>query len=267
MVSKLDHVRMASMARLLSYGNHMEITSETTFDTLVVQTVHREFHEADEANLLEEKDMHIYDSRPLSDPLHLVLCNACQKPIKASQYSIHAELCRSFKSSEDIVVELNGGLGNKKPPKKGKKKFQSPCTNQGTTGEKDKSESVDADSVFYSELNIDGNSGMHNSYISRAPALADNIVTREFSEASNISRKQTTDISAPLATKMYYTNGRCHLRAAISHLYRQTITEDISSILPTSKLVQENVMPQTQVINHIKQLNGSQNENIAHQFC
>lgn len=64
---------------------------------------------------------------------------------------------------------------------------------------------------------------------------------------------------------MYYTNGRCHLRAAISHLYRQTITEDISSILPTSKLVQENVMPQTQVINHIKQLNGSQNENIAHQ--
>lgn len=31
--------------------------AETTFDTLAVQTVHREFREADEANLLEEKGL------------------------------------------------------------------------------------------------------------------------------------------------------------------------------------------------------------------
>lgn len=34
-----------------------------------------------------------------------------------------------------------------------------------------------------------------------APALADNIVTREFSEASNISRKQTTGLIFIFFTK------------------------------------------------------------------
>ncbi|XP_042519687.1 101 kDa malaria antigen-like isoform X2 [Macadamia integrifolia] len=91
MVCTLGKGRMAAMVRLLETGNFSEITAEeASHEKLAVQSIHREFREADEANLLEEEDMHVFDCKPLADPLHLVCCYACKKPVKASQYAAHA---------------------------------------------------------------------------------------------------------------------------------------------------------------------------------
>ncbi|CAA6654216.1 unnamed protein product [Spirodela intermedia] len=58
---------MAAMVRLLGNGNYPEITAEEAgHEKLAAQTIHWEFNEADEANLLEEEGM------PLADPLDLV---------------------------------------------------------------------------------------------------------------------------------------------------------------------------------------------------
>lgn len=37
---------------------------------------------------------------------------------------IFAERCRTLNFSKDIILELDGGTGHKKPPRKGKKKLQ-----------------------------------------------------------------------------------------------------------------------------------------------
>ncbi|EYU43885.1 hypothetical protein MIMGU_mgv1a016091mg [Erythranthe guttata] len=60
-----------------------------------------------------------------------VCCNACKKPIKASQYAAHAaywffifaELCKSFSSSVELEQELDAPAVNKKPPRKERKKL------------------------------------------------------------------------------------------------------------------------------------------------
>ncbi|XP_010245365.1 PREDICTED: uncharacterized protein LOC104588932 isoform X2 [Nelumbo nucifera] len=134
---------------------------EASHDKLAAQSIHRELCEADEANLLEEEDMHVFDCKPMADPLHLVCCNACKKPVKASQYAAHAELCRSFSSTEENGLELDGDTGHKKPPRKGRKKLQTSQDNQATTvGEQERSESVDADENAASESNMDDQTGI-----------------------------------------------------------------------------------------------------------
>ncbi|EPS61501.1 hypothetical protein M569_13295, partial [Genlisea aurea] len=81
----------------------------------------REFQEADEVNLLNEEDMHIFGLRPMADPLELVCCNACRKPIKASQYAAHSELCKSFSSGLEVNLEHLSPAVDKKPPRKERK--------------------------------------------------------------------------------------------------------------------------------------------------
>ncbi|KAH7678783.1 hypothetical protein IHE45_06G019900 [Dioscorea alata] len=92
MVCTIGDGRMAAMVRLLKIESSPEITAEeANLEKIARQKIHKEFHDADEENLLEEEDMHVFDSRPLTDPLHLVCCNACKKPVKASQYAAHAD--------------------------------------------------------------------------------------------------------------------------------------------------------------------------------
>lgn len=121
MVCALRSQRMAALAGLLTRSH--TVADDFGHEKLAVQHIHREFREADEANLIDEIDMHVFGLRPMTDPLHLVCCNACKKPIKASQYVIHAELCNSLNCSEEIGLELDGGTGNKKPPRKDRKKL------------------------------------------------------------------------------------------------------------------------------------------------
>ncbi|KAF5176595.1 Saga-associated factor [Thalictrum thalictroides] len=134
MVCTLGRGQMEAMVRLLANGSYVEITAEeVAHEKVAVQFMHRELHEADEANLLDEEDMHVFDCKPMVDPLHLVRCNNCKKPVKASQYASHADRCRSLKCLGEIFLELDSGTGLKKPPRKGRKKSQTPHENPAMT--------------------------------------------------------------------------------------------------------------------------------------
>ncbi|MCE0481784.1 hypothetical protein HAX54_039829 [Datura stramonium] len=122
---------MEALTRLLVAGNIQQTASEEAGrHKLAAQYIQRELREADEANLIDEEDMHMFGLRPLSDPLHLVCCNACKKPIKASQYVAHAELCKSLNSAEEIVLEVNDGTLPKKRPRKERKKSLTAYSNK-----------------------------------------------------------------------------------------------------------------------------------------
>lgn len=154
----LGRGRFAAMERLLSSGSAMEPSAEeASYEKGTAQSIQKEMNEADEANLLEEEDMHVFDRKPLMDPLHLVSCNTCKKPIKASQYTAHAERCRLLNASDDTGLELDGGTGHKKPPRKARKKVQMSHDNQGlTAGDQEISESLDGDDNAASEsANVD----------------------------------------------------------------------------------------------------------------
>lgn len=151
MVCALRSQRMAALAGLLTRSH--TVADDFGHEKLAVQHIHREFREADEANLIDEIDMHVFGLRPMTDPLHLVCCNACKKPIKASQYVIHAELCNSLNCSEEIGLELDGGTGNKKPPRKDRKKLLAVNSNQITTViDRGKFEILDASDISAPEL-------------------------------------------------------------------------------------------------------------------
>lgn len=155
----LGRGRFAAMERLLSSGGAMEPSSaeEASYEKGTAQSIQKEMNEADEANLLEEEDMHVFDRKPLMDPLPLVSCNTCKKPIKKSQYAAHAERCRLLNASDDTGLELDGGTGHKKPPRKARKKVQMAHDNQGlTAGDQEISESLDGDDNAASEsANVD----------------------------------------------------------------------------------------------------------------
>ncbi|XP_009793329.1 uncharacterized protein LOC107819966 isoform X2 [Nicotiana tabacum] len=131
MVCPLGSGRMKALARLLVAKNIQQAASDEAGRLkFAAQYIQRELREADESNLIDEEDMHIFGLRPLTDPLHLVCCNACKKPIKASQYVAHTELCKSLYSAEDIVLEVNGGATHKKRPRKERKKSLTASSNQ-----------------------------------------------------------------------------------------------------------------------------------------
>eukprot|EP00249_Psilotum_nudum_P013128 c24167_g1_i1 orf=753-2189(+) len=151
--------QMAVMDRLFSTGSATEPSAEElAYDKAVLRMVQKEIFEADEANLLEEEDMHVFDREPLSDRLSLVSCNYCKKPIKTSQYLAHAEWCRSFSTSDETLLELDGGTGPKKPPRKARKKFFSSQENQSGMLEAERSQSFDGEDATLAELaNVPGN--------------------------------------------------------------------------------------------------------------
>ncbi|XP_068327226.1 uncharacterized protein [Pyrus communis] len=163
MVCSLGSGRMAVMARLLAGGTvSQSITEDVGHQKFAAQIICRELSEASEANLLDEKDMHVFGLKPMDDPLHLVCCNACKKPVKASQYVAHAELCRSLNSMQETTLELDGSMGQRKPPKKERKKLSIAHSNQSTlVGELERSESIDADDISVSRFQLDGKMGMN----------------------------------------------------------------------------------------------------------
>ncbi|XWS08652.1 hypothetical protein CRYUN_Cryun40dG0019900 [Craigia yunnanensis] len=165
MVCSLGSGRMAVMARLLEAGSiSLNIAEEVGNQKLAAQYIYRELHGADEANLLDEEDMHVFDLKPMVDPLNLVCCNACKKPVKASQYAAHAELCRSLKTTEETILELDGSTRHRKPPRKERKKSLAAYANQPTpVGEQERSEIFDADDTIASESHMDGQIGMTSS--------------------------------------------------------------------------------------------------------
>lgn len=122
---------MEALTRFLVAANIQRTASEEAGrHKLAAQYIKRELRDADEANLIDEEDMHVFGLRPLTDPLHLVCCNACKKPIKASQYVAHSELCKSLNSANEIALEVNDGTVPKKRPRKERKKSQTAYSNK-----------------------------------------------------------------------------------------------------------------------------------------
>uniref|UniRef100_A0A1D1XPF6 Ataxin-7-like protein 1 n=1 Tax=Anthurium amnicola TaxID=1678845 RepID=A0A1D1XPF6_9ARAE len=255
MVCTLGRGYMAAMVRLLGNGNYLEASAdETCHEKLAAQTILREFNEADEANLLEEEDMHVFDSRPLVDPLHLVCCNACKKPVKASQYASHAERCRLINSTENVNVEFDGGNSHKKPPRKGRKKLQATHDNQGSTiGEQEKSEFLEGYEDAVSESNINDQTGtvssfsretkggLHKQVIAVKSAFIEHQRDGQNLEHGRLPRYLLSDIPAPLATKIYHLRGNHRLRSALGHIYIEAIARDQPSD-PRKNLVQDGPM-------------------------
>ncbi|XP_038724086.1 uncharacterized protein LOC120015647 isoform X2 [Tripterygium wilfordii] len=158
MVCSLGSGRMAVMARILT-RNISKTISEIGHQKSVAQYICRELCDADEPNLLDEEDMHVFGLRPIADPLYLVCCNTCKKPIKTTQYAAHAEQCWSSKSTEGITLELDGGVACRRPPRKERKKLLAAHPNQSTTGGKqERSRSIDADEATASKSQFE--SGM-----------------------------------------------------------------------------------------------------------
>uniref|UniRef100_A0A6P4ACI2 uncharacterized protein LOC107426928 isoform X1 n=1 Tax=Ziziphus jujuba TaxID=326968 RepID=A0A6P4ACI2_ZIZJJ len=165
MVCSLGSGRMAVMARLLAAKSFSpSITEEVGHQKLAAQSICRELSEADEANLLDEEDMHVFGLKPMDDPLHLVCCNACKKPVKASQYAAHAELCRTLNSIEENNLGLDGCIRHRKPTKKERKKLLTAYANKATSVvELERSESIDANDTGVSQSKLDGLLGKRNS--------------------------------------------------------------------------------------------------------
>ncbi|KAF3457303.1 hypothetical protein FNV43_RR01960 [Rhamnella rubrinervis] len=154
---------MAVMARLLaakSFSQSKAGRIEVGRQKLAAKLICKELNEADEANLLDEEDMHVFGLKPMDDPLDLVCCNACKKPVKASQYAAHAELCRTLISMEESVLELDGSMRHRKPTRKERKKLLTAYSNQAkSVVEFERSESIDADDNAVSQSQLDGHIG------------------------------------------------------------------------------------------------------------
>ncbi|KAG6764785.1 hypothetical protein POTOM_032271 [Populus tomentosa] len=142
MVCSIGNGRMAVMARLLVAGSLSQNIAGGT------KNVH---------------DMHVFGLMPMTDPLDLVCCNACKKPVMASQYAAHAEVCRLLNSAEEMTLELDGGTGCRKPPRKERKKggegvvdMQRDGDQATSVGERERSESIVADDSVASESHLDG---------------------------------------------------------------------------------------------------------------
>ncbi|XP_042457540.1 uncharacterized protein LOC122041797 isoform X1 [Zingiber officinale] len=222
MVCMLGCGRMAAMARLLKVGSFQGMTAEEmTNEKLAAHTIHNEFQDANEANLLEEADMHVFDYRPLTDPLHLVCCNACKKPIKASQYSTHAVNCGLLNPIDD-VLDIDGGISSfKKLPKKGKKIIQT--TNgslQMATAEQE------------TPIHLDGNCGGGSTSKCGFKLQNKTMKRREVQASSSI--KYHSVAPAPLATKIFYSQGRNHLRSELKHLFHEVWSREHSGDSPNS---------------------------------
>ncbi|KAC9988321.1 hypothetical protein E3N88_27244 [Mikania micrantha] len=168
------------------------------------QYIQRELKEADEANLLDEEDMHVFGLRPMTDPLILVSCNSCKKPVKASQYANHAEICKSLSLLADSTTETDVA-GKKKPPRKEKKKLQiSNSTRAATVGKHEKCAIA--------------NSVASNSCVNEQTLKETSFPTQP---------KDMLSVPAPLATKIFYSQRNQRLRSAISHMYyRSSFTQD-----------------------------------------
>ncbi|KAJ0980700.1 hypothetical protein J5N97_008955 [Dioscorea zingiberensis] len=228
MVCTLGDGRMAAMVRLLKIGTSPEISAEeANIEKITAQMIHKQFHDADEANLLEEEDMHVFDSRPLTDPLHLVCCNACKKPIKASQYAAHAERCVSLSFKEEVKQEFNSNGKHKKPLRKGREKLQAANNKCTTVEELENAEHVDGNGIADSESNLHKQSGLISSPSGEAKSAP-----------------------VPLATKIYHLQGNHRLRLALGHLYHQASVKDHGGDSVSANLVKDKDLLPSQISSH-----------------
>ncbi|KAL8047742.1 hypothetical protein ABFX02_07G020300 [Erythranthe guttata] len=271
MVCSIGSGKMTALAGLLDAGSISQtVTEDVGHQKVAAQYLRRELQEADEANLLDEEDMHIFGLWPMTDPLFLVCCNACRKPIKASQYAAHAELCKSFSSSVELEQEPDGPAVNKKPPRKERKKLPMTKTKKSTTlGEPKKMEYVDSKDIAVSESCVEekiqirplaeAKRYMHlsSTHKMNGSSVKDSLeVVRKCSSqplkriaAESPSNSVTKNLCkttakilphdpAPIATKIYYSQRNYNLRRAIRRMFFEEPRKESSSEVSYSETVQ-----------------------------
>ncbi|XP_023758667.1 uncharacterized protein LOC111907106 isoform X2 [Lactuca sativa] len=190
------------MTTLLEGGSTSQIMAEDVGCwKLAAQYIQRELKEADEVNLLDEEDMHVFGLRPMMDPLILVCCDSCKKPLKVSQYATHAEICKSLSSVTDNTTEII----QKKPPRKERKKLQNTIS---------KVSKPQRSELF--------NSAASNSHV-------DEQTLKPTSFPIKAKPKGISGVPAPLATKIFYSQRNQRLRAAISHMFYTSSSSSSSS--------------------------------------
>uniref|UniRef100_A0A6N2K289 SAGA-associated factor 11 n=2 Tax=Salix viminalis TaxID=40686 RepID=A0A6N2K289_SALVM len=233
MVCSIGNGRMAVMARFLVAGRlSQNIAEEVSQQKFVTRYNCRELHESDEPNLLDEEDMHVFGLMPMTDPLDLVCCNACKKPVMASQYAAHAELCRLLNSAEEMTLELDGAIGCRKPPRKDRKKL---LTASSRNSPVDVASMMDGKGVI--PENTDYSACVmppptkRNKFISTEHRLLSDDPETAFGLAKVISTVDpfTSDIPAPLATKVYYSQRNTHLRSAVAYLHHAASSEGLQN--------------------------------------
>ncbi|PWZ45225.1 hypothetical protein Zm00014a_013543 [Zea mays] len=106
MVCMVGNFKMSSVLKLVMMENHAT-PDDVIHEMTAAQVLQKQLFDAHEPNLLDENDMHIFGSKPMADPLDLVCCSTCKKPVKASQYAIHTGLGLSVDSSVTINVPKN----------------------------------------------------------------------------------------------------------------------------------------------------------------
>lgn len=97
-----------------------------------------------------------------------VCCNSCKKPVKASQFVVHAERCSSLSFTEELFPDLDTGLGNRKPPRKGRKKFVTAGNHVASTGAQERFAIVDASETAVSTSQLDDPAGHTSSCLVEA---------------------------------------------------------------------------------------------------
>lgn len=193
------------MARLLASGSFPQsIAEEVGHQKLAAQLIFRELSKADEPNLLDEEDMHVFGLKPMTDPLHLVCCNTCKKPVKASQYAAHAELCRMLKSKDESMLDIDGSVRQRKPMRKERKKSISAYVNQaGSVEELERSESVDVVDTAIAEHQLDRKIGMNSSCLMEAKRNSSYVDVKSLMDGSGVGPGNTDNSASvmPRPTK------------------------------------------------------------------
>ncbi|CAL4906262.1 unnamed protein product [Urochloa decumbens] len=202
MVCMPGHFKMASMLKLVMMENHTA-PDDVIHEMTSAQVLQKQLFDAHEPNLLDENDMHIFGSKPMADPLDLVCCSTCKKPVKASQYAVHTEQCSSGKVNTNDSMCVDNASPTK-PPKKGRK----------------------------IKVINNGNQKVHIKVKAKSQPESNNSANTFELDNGRVSKVQpidSTDAPVPLATKMYHSQGNYRLRLELGQLYHESCIEHLSS--------------------------------------
>ncbi|VVB02684.1 unnamed protein product [Arabis nemorensis] len=242
MVCSIGNGRMAVMARTLQGQSiSQNVAGDVENQMIFARYIRKEIFEADEPNLLDEEDMHIFGLKPMDDPLRLVYCKVCKKPVKASHYATHADICVILSSTRNEKVELKCKTEGRKPQKKQK-------GNGPSVGAKGSSRDLmDADGIIPSETceKHGSSSNIPKGTVTttyKAGNLPRYTLPHSEKQNHNVVVDQTyyknphgndmqyqaqADVPAPLATKIYYSQRSNRLRSEIGYMFHATDSQEI----------------------------------------
>lgn len=221
MVCMVGNFKMSSVLKLVMMENHAT-PDDVIHEMTAAQVLQKQLFDAHEPNLLDENDMHIFGSKPMADPLDLVCCSTCKKPVKASQYAIHTGQCSSGK------VNTNGSVGvdhanPTKPLKKGRK------IKLISNGNQKVHIKVKAKSQTESN-NIANSFELDNGHVTKVQPIDSTGLglSADSSATINVPKNHPRDAPVPLATKMYHSQGNYRLRFELGQLYRESCVQHLS---------------------------------------